>query len=279
MRQFFTVLLGRGILAKISFFLVCLFIVIAIFCPLLSGYTPLQQDLTQALDGASAQHIFGTDNLGRDLYTRILYGARFSFSIGLLSSLCAMVIGVTLGLVAGYFSNVVGGAIMRLMDAQMSIPPLILAVCLAAVFGGSVVSISIIIGISAVPGFVRVIYGQVLALRERDFITAANLIGQNTFKILAKHLLPNCYPTIIVMFSMNIGTAIMIEAGLAYLGIGIKPPTPSWGVMVSEGYQYLFSQPHIALLPGIALMLLIISLSVVGDGLRDALDPKLRGKL
>lgn len=278
-KYFFSVLSGRGILAKISLVLICLFIVIAVFCPLLTSYSPLQQDLSNALKGASAQHIMGTDNLGRDLFTRIVYGARFSLSIGLLSSVWALLIGVTLGLAAGYFGGFFGGLVMRLMDAQISIPPLILAVCLAAIFGGSVFSVSLIIGISAVPTYVRVIYGQVLSLREYDYITAAKLIGQNNTKILFKHLLPNCFPTIIVMFTMGVGTAVMIESGLAYLGIGIKAPTPSWGIMISEGYKYIFSDPHLAIWPGVALMLLIISLSVVGDGLRDALDPKLRGKL
>ncbi|SHI14514.1 peptide/nickel transport system permease protein [Sporobacter termitidis DSM 10068] len=278
-RYFFTVLFGRGILAKISFVLVCIFILVAVFCPLLTSYTPFQQELSNALKGASPQHLLGTDNLGRDLFTRIVYGARFSLSIGLLSSVWALVIGVALGLAAGYFGGIFGGLVMRLMDAQLSIPPLILALCLAAVFGGAVFSISLIIGISAVPGYVRVIYGQVLSLREYDYVEAARLIGQGNFKILFKHLLPNCFPTIIVMFTMGVGTAIMIESGLAYLGIGIKAPTPSWGVMIFEGYKYIFSSPHLALWPGIMLMLLIISLSVVGDGLRDALDPKLRGKL
>lgn len=278
-RYFFAVLFGRGILAKISFVLVCLFLLIVIFCPLLTSYTPYEQELSNALKGSSLQHLLGTDNLGRDLYTRIIYGARFSLSIGLLSSIWALVIGVTLGLAAGYFGGFFGGLVMRLMDAQLSIPPLILAICLAAVFGGSVFSVSLIIGLSAVPGYVRVVYGQVLSLREYDYITASKLIGQNSLKILFKHLLPNCFPTIIVMFTMNVGTAIMIESGLAYLGIGIKAPMPSWGIMIFEGYKYIFSNPYLALWPGIMLMLLIISVSVVGDGLRDALDPKLRGKL
>ncbi len=279
LKYFFAALFGRGILAKISFVLISLFIVIAVVCPLLTSYTPYEQELSNALKGASSQHIMGTDNLGRDLFTRIIYGARFSLSIGLLSSIWALIIGVSLGLAAGYFSGLFGGLVMRLMDAQISIPPLILAICLAAIFGGSVFSVSLIIGISAVPTYVRVIYGQVLSLREYDYVTAAKLIGQSNFKILFKHLLPNCFPTIIVMFTMGVGTAVMIESGLAYLGIGIKAPTPSWGVMIFEGYKYIFSDPHLALWPGIALMLLIISLSVVGDGLRDALDPKLRGKL
>lgn len=278
-KQFFRVFFGRGLLAKICFVLLCFFILAALFGPVLSPFDPYGQLPTEALQGPSAKHWLGTDNLGRDLFTRILYGARISLTTGLLSSIWAMVIGVTLGLIAGYFGGAIGGVIMRLIDAELSIPPLILTMCLAAIFGGSILSISFIIGISSIPGYVRMINGQVLSLRENDYIVAAGLVGQSRLKIMFKHLLPNCFATIIVMFSSGVGVAIMIEAGLAYLGVGISAPTPAWGTMVSEGYNYLMFKPMLALAPGIALMLLIISLSVVGDGLRDALDPRLRGKL
>lgn len=278
-KRFFKVFFGRGVLSKISFVVLCIFIFVAIFCSVLSPYTPYQQTPTDALQGPSAAHWLGTDNLGRDLLTRTMYGARISITTGLLSSLWAMLIGVTLGLIAGYFGGFVGGLIMRVVDAQLSIPPLILTMCLAAVFGGSVLSISVIIGISSVPNYVRMINGQVLSLRENDYVVAAGLVGQSKLKIMFKHLLPNCFATIIVIFSTGVGTAIMLEAGLAYLGVGITAPTPAWGTMVSEGYSYLLFKPALALVPGLALMLLIISVNIVGDGLRDALDPRLRGKL
>ncbi len=278
-KQFIRVFFGRGILSKACFIILCLFIVAAALGPVISPYSPYEQSPIDALQGPSTKHWLGTDNLGRDLLTRILYGARISLSTGLLSSIWAMVIGVTLGLIAGYFGGIVGGIIMRFVDAELSIPPLILTMCLAAVFGGSIFAISFIIGISSIPGYVRMINGQVLSLKENDYVVAAGLVGQSRLKIMFKHLLPNCFATIIVMFSSGVGTAIMIEAGLAYLGVGITAPTPAWGTMVSEGYNYLMFKPALALAPGIALMLLIISLSVVGDGLRDALDPRLRGKL
>jgi peptide/nickel transport system permease protein len=278
-KQFFRVLFGRGILSKVCFVVLILFIIVAVLCPVLTPYDPYTNAPAEALKGATSAHLLGTDNLGRDLLTRTMYGARISMCTGLLSSLWGLAIGVTLGLIAGYFEGIIGNTIMRLMDAQLSIPPIILTMCLAAIFGGSIMSVSFIIGISSVPTYVRMVYGQVLSLRENDYITASNLIGQSKFKIMFKHLLPNCFATIIVLFSSSVGAAVMIEAGLAYLGVGITAPTPAWGTMISEGYNYLMFKPMLAIAPGVALMLLIISLNIVGDGLRDALDPRLRGKL
>lgn len=278
-KQFWRVFFGRGFLAKISFGFLILFIFLAIFCPLLTPYTPYEQSLKNALQGPSSAHWLGTDNLGRDLLTRTLYGARISFSTGLLSSIVALVVGASLGLIAGYSKGFVSSVIMRLVDAQLSIPGLILTMTLVSIFGGSILSVSIMIGITTLPGYVRMLYGQVLSLKENDYVIAADLIGQNNFEIMYKHLLPNVFPTVIVMFTGSVGTAIMLESGLAYLGIGIKPPTPAWGTMVAEGYNYLMFKPILAIVPGIALMLLIITLNIVGDGLRDALDPRLRGKL
>ena len=278
-KAFFRVLFGRGILAKVCFGILAVFVFAALLAPWLTQYSPYEQDLMHACEKPNAVHLLGTDNLGRDMLTRVLYGARISLCTGILSSIWATIIGVTLGLIAGYYGGVTGGTIMRLVDAQLSIPPLILTMCLAAVFGGSIVSISFIIGISSVPTYVRMVYGQVLSLRENDYVAAASLIGQSKLKIMFKHLMPNCFATIIVLFSQTVGAAILIEAGLAYLGVGITAPTPAWGTMVSEGYTYITFYPHMALAPGLALMLVIIALNIVGDGLRDALDPRLRGKL
>lgn len=274
MRVFFS----RGILSKICFVLLIFFILVAIFGPMFAG-DPYKQSILKKLAPPSAEHWLGTDNLGRDLLARVVNGARISMVTGLLSAFWAAIIGTALGLIAGYFQGVVGSVIMRFTDALLSIPPLILTMVLSAVIGGSILNISLIISVASIPGYVRMIYSQVLTLRESDYITASSLIGQNDFMILVKHLLPNCFATLIVMFTMSVGGNVMIEAGLSYLGVGITAPTPAWGTMISEGYLYLTICPRLALIPGICLMLLIISLSVVGDGLRDALDPKLRGKL
>lgn len=272
------VFFGRGILSKVCFVILVAFILVAVIGPFLLS-DPYSQSVLQKLSDPSQEHFLGTDQLGRDLLTRVVWGARISMVTGLLSAFWAALIGTALGLVAGYFQGIVGNIIMRITDALLSIPPLILTMVLSAVCGGSILSISLIIAVSSVPGYVRMIYSQVLSLRESDYVTASGLIGQNSFMILVKHLLPNCFATLIVMFTMSVGANVMIEAGLSYLGVGITAPTPAWGTMISEGHMYLTICPRLALIPGICLMLLIISLSVVGDGLRDALDPKLRGKL
>ena len=168
---------------------------------------------------------------------------------------------------------------MRVVDAKMSIPPLVLTMVLAMVFGGGVTGVSIVIGISMFSSYTRVSYGMVLSLRENDYVTAAMLVGQRKANILFKHLLPNCFPSLIVMFTMNLVSAIMMEASLSYLGIGITPPTPAWGSMVSEGYKYLLTNPMVSIIPGLCVLLVVVSFNILGDGLRDAIDPRLRGKL
>ena len=204
----------------------------------------------------SKEHWLGTDNLGRMDQSPV--GKNIDCD-GVLKPL-GHVVCAALGLTAGYSRGFLGSFLMRLTDAHLSIPPLILVMVLAPIFGRTILGISIVIGISAIPSYVRMVYGQVLSLRENDYVTAASVIGQSNFKILLKHLLPNCIPVVIVMFTSNVSTAITIEANLAYIGIGIRPPTPAWGVMISEGYNYLVSYPHLAIAPGIMLMLLIICL-------------------
>ena len=273
------VFFSRGFMSKICFGIIIVFVVLAVLAPVLAPYPPTEQSLTEALQKPSASHWFGTENLGRDLLSRILYGARISLISSLLSSLIAAAIGTFLGLVAGYFGGLLSQVIMRVIDAQLSIPPLVLTIVLAMVFGGGITGVSVVIGLSMFPSYARVSYAQVLALKENDYVIAAQLVGQSERKIMFTHLLPNCFPSLIVLFTMNLGTAIMLEASMSYLGVGITPPTPAWGSMVSEGYKYLVSNPAIAILPGICVLLVVISFNIVGDSLRDALDPRLRGKL
>ena len=278
-RQTLRVFFGRGVIAKISFCIVVIFIVVAILAPYLTPYEPEKQELLNKLQGPSAAHWLGTDNLGRDLLTRILYGARISLISSVLSSLIAAALGTLLGLIAGFFGGFLSQVIMRVVDAKMSIPPLVLTMVWALVFGGGVTGVSIVIGISMFSSYTRVSYGMVLSLRENDYVTAAMLVGQRKANILFKHLLPNCFPSLIVMFTMNLGSAIMMEASLSYLGIGITPPTPAWGSMVSEGYKYLLTNPMVSIIPGLCVLLVVVSFNILGDGLRDAIDPRLRGKL
>lgn len=277
--NFMSVLFGRGFISYVSLFVILTFVIAALFCKHLTGYSPYEQDWLNIMASSSEAHWLGTDNLGRDLLTRLMYGARYSLATGVMSSIWAMIVGSLLGLSAGYFGGWYGELVMRFVDAQLSIPGLVIMMCLALIFGGEILAISVIIAFTQLPGYIRMLYGIVLSLREQDFITATKLVGQSNWKILLFHLLPNTIPTIIISFTTGICNAIMAESGLAFLGIGIAAPTPSWGTMVSEGYKYMRRCPKLAFAPGLALMALIISLSVLGDGLRDALDPKLRGKL
>ena len=273
------VFFSRGLVIKVCTAIMLVFVFCAIFAPVLTQYDPYGQDLTNTFAKSSAAHIMGTDNLGRDVLTRLLYGARISSITGLVSSIFACFIGTLLGILAGYYEGIVSSVIMRIIDAQMSIPPLILTMFMAMLFGKNLLGICVVIGIGTVPIYVRMLRGMVLTIRDSDYITAQTVIGQKERWIMLKHILPNCMAPIIVSFTMNIGTAIMIEASMAYLGVGIAPPTPAWGVMVSEGYKYLTSVPGLAIAPGVCIILVVVASNIVGDSLRDALDPKLRGKV
>ncbi len=273
------ILFGRGIIVKICLVIILLFIFAAIFAPFFTTYTPTEQFLMNILAGPSKDHLLGTDQLGRDVLTRLLYGARISLFISLLASIGAATIGSILGILAGYIGGVIEQVIMRLTDAHLSIPPLVMSMVLAVLMGGDMLAISVVIAISVISTYIRVSDSLVLSIKENDYIIAVEQIGQKKWKILFKHLLPNCFPPLIVIFTMNLGVAIMIEASLSYLGLGIAPPTPSWGNMVADGYKYLIVNPLVALLPGFCIILIVVSFNIVGDGLRDALDPRLRGKL
>ena len=273
------VMLGRNVLTYVCFAIILLFILIAILAPVLTPYTPYEQSLQDALTGPSRQYVLGTDNLGRDLLTRLLYGARISLVVSLGASILAAVVGTLLGLIAGYCGGVAEQIIMRVTDALLSIPPLIMNMVLASVVGADLFRISILIGVSLVPTYIRMVNSMVLTLRENDYIVAARLIGLPAWKILLFHLLPNCFAPLIVVFTMNLGQAIMLEANLSFLGIGITAPTPAWGSMVSEGFSYLILEPRLAVLPGLCVVLVVVAFNIVGDALRDALDPRLRGKL
>ncbi|MDO4284146.1 MAG: ABC transporter permease [Eubacteriales bacterium] len=262
---------------RAGFAIILIMVFSAIFAPLVAPYDPNQQDLLNMLKGPSLAHIFGTDALGRDLLSRIIYGARASLSVGLVSTLIAGSIGITLGLTAGYLGKWVDAVIMRIMDAMMSIPVIILALFLGSILGKGLGNIMLCIGIVMMPGYARMTRGQVLAVKQLDYVTAGKIGGATRAKNALKHILPNCIAPNLVLATMNLGTAIMVEAGLSYLGMGINPPTASWGSMVSDGYRYLSNQPHIAIIPGIFIILTVWSFNVCGDALRDATDPRLRG--
>lgn len=278
LRNTWKVFFGRGIITKISFFIILGFVLLAIFAPLFCQ-DPLEIDLIHKYNNPSGEHILGTDSFGRDIFSRLIYGTRVSLLASLASALLAALIGITLGLIAGYFEHFAGAVIMRLVDAQLSIPPLIFSMIICAILGSGIWQTVVAIAIGMIPTYVRMIQGMVLTLKGNDYVVASSLIGQKSPIILIRHLLPNCYPSIIVLFTMNLGSAILSEAGLSFVGLGIVSPDISWGSMVSEGYANLVKVPLLSIIPGLCITLVVIALNFIGDGLRDALDPRLRGKL
>lgn len=263
----------------ICLLILAVMILAAIFAPLVSPYDPYKQDLRNMLQGMSPAHIFGTDSMGRDLLSRIIYGGRVSFIVGLVSVLIAGTLGMIFGLVAGLAGGLIDAVIMRVMDAMMSVPMIIMALFLGAIFGKGLGNICLAIGISMIPSYARVTRGQVLTVREMDYVTAGTLCGASKIKNAVSHIFPNCVSANIVLMTMNLGNAILNEAALSFLGMGINPPTASWGSMVNDGYKFMSSNPVIAIAPGVFIMIVVLCFNIVGDALRDALDPKLRGTL
>ncbi len=278
-RQSVRIFFGRGITVKLCFAVLVLFVLLSILLPVIMDLEPNRQDLLNRLAKPSREHWFGTDYLGRDEFARIVYGGRVSLVVSLIAGTFAAAGGILLGLIAGYFGGIISRVIMGITDVILSIPSMVFTMIIAAIMGRSVMSLTIAIGIGMVPTYIRMVNGQILQLKENDYIVASSLVGQKSVKILFKHLLPNTFPSLIVLYTINLGNAIMTESSLSYLGVGINPPTATWGNMVSDAYSYLYTAPRLAIIPGICIIVLIVALNVVGDGLRDALDPRLRGKL
>ena len=277
-RLFFRRLFKRK-LVIFAALLVLFFILTAIFAPILTPYDPYEQDLLAILKPPSAEHLLGTDEAGRDVLTRIFYGARTSLIIGVVSVVIAAAAGIFLGLVAAYYGGIVNVIISRLIDVLMSLPSLMLALALGLVFGHSTLNLMIILGVSTIPTYTRMMSGQVLSIKNQDYIMAERVVGAKNSKILWSHILPNCFSPILVLLTSNIGTTILAESALSFLGMGINPPTASWGAMVSAGCCKLLINPVYGIAPGVCVCLLVYGFNVLGDGLRDVLDPRLRGSL
>jgi len=259
--------------------MIIVFLIIAVTAPWLAPYDPLEQNLGATLQPPSRTHLLGTDDLGRDQLSRLIYGSRISLLVGIVVVTIAGVIGMVMGLVAGYFGGWTNTIIMRITDTLMSLPPIVLMLALSAVLGGGLRSILISVGVILAPTYCRLMCGQILTLKESDFITACHIIGANDLRIMVRHLLPNAFPPLLVLVTINLGTAVMFEATLSFLGIGITPPTAAWGSMVMSGYRFLLKNPILSFAPGLSIMLLVLGFNMVGDGLRDALDPRLKGKI
>lgn len=269
----------RRKLAVAGFVILLGFIITAAFGPLFAPYDPYKQDLKSALLDPGKSHLLGTDQLGRDTLSRIIYGARTAVVIAAIAIGIAATLGNILGLLAGYAGFAMNMIIMRFVDALMAFPMILLALVLAALLGGGLKNVMIALGIGMMSGYARMMCGMVLTVKENDYVTAAKSIGAGSWRVMLRHLLPNCFPPLIVMITMQIGAVIMAEAGLSFLGIGIEPPGAAWGAMVSTGYTYLLTDPVLSFAPGVCILLMVFSSNVVGDGLRDALDPRLRGTL
>jgi ABC-type dipeptide/oligopeptide/nickel transport system permease subunit len=248
----------------------------AIFAPLVSPYDPLKQDLNNLLAAPSALHLLGTDNIGRDIMARVIWGARVSLIAGISSVAMAAFAGCLLGLAAGYWRGPVDDVIMRLVDAVLSFPALVLALALGAVLGAGLGSVLIALGVVYAPTFARLMRGQVLTIRTREYVDAARLLGAPDWRILQRHILPNAATPIVVQASLSVAFAILAEASLSFLGLGVRPPEPSWGGMINAGRGYLQQAPWLVFGPGAALFVTVLGLNFVGDAIRDALDPRLR---
>jgi peptide/nickel transport system permease protein len=277
-RRFSRMFFGRGVVIFGMVVLLAL-IIVAFFAPFFAPYDPYEPVLGQGLLGPSKTHLMGTDALGRDTLSRIIYGSRTSLMIGLIVVFAAAIIGVSLGLIAGYYGGWINTIIMRLIDSVMSFPMILLALVIAALLGGGIKNVIIALTVGLVPVYARLMCGQVITVKENDYIMAERAMGSNNLRIMIRHLVPNCFPPLIVLMTMMLGATILAEAGLSFLGIGVEAPIAAWGSMVSDGRDYLLRAPILSFAPGFTLMLAVFSFNMVGDGLRDALDPRLRGIL
>lgn len=258
--------------------IVLLLILAGIFAPLLTPFDPVRQDLRSVLQPPSATHLLGTDNLGRDVLARILYGARLTLFIGAFAVGVGLLFGVPLGIISGYYRGIADQVIQRLMDLMLSFTSFLLALTLVALLGVGLTNVIVAVGIATIPRFARLVRSTVLSLREVTYIEASQALGAPDRRVLLKHILPNSLAPVIVQATLSMGSTILTAAGLGFLGLGVQPPTPEWGAMLGEGRNYIFSQPSVTTFPGLAIFLAVVGFNLLGDGLRDALDPQLRGR-
>lgn len=263
--------------AVVGLALVVLIILVALLAPLIAPHNPLTQSTINRLQGPSDGHLLGRDGYGRDVLSRIIYGTRIALQVGILSVLLGAIMGTTIGVTAAYFGGKLESLLMRLVDVLLSFPDLITGLLVMAVLGSGRGKLIIAIAITITPRFARIAYGPTLGLKEKEFVEAARAVGQNNRVILIKHILPNIGGELVVLASLWTASAIRLEASLSFIGLGVPPPTPTWGQMIREGTVYLSSLPLLSLAPGAALLITVFAFNLVGDGLRDVLDPRSRG--
>jgi len=266
-----------SVTARIGMMIVSIIVLTALLAPVFDPYDPtIDSDLKNARQSPSAEHIFGTDRLGRDIFRRIVHGASISVSVGLAAVCTSGIIGTTLGLISGYFGGAVDMIIMRCMDILMAFPSMLLAIAIVAVRGTGIFNTVIAVSIVGIAGYSRLVRSMVLSVREREYVEAARMIGTYNRNIIIRHILPNSISPIIVSATMGIGGAILTTAALGFLGLGAQPPAPEWGTMVSDGVAFLQTSPHMVFFPGMAIMMTVLGFNLLGDGLRDALDPQMQ---
>lgn len=251
-------------------------IVAAVFAPLVAPYDPTVQNFTDLLQGPSVAHPLGTDELGRDTLSRVIFGARVSLQVGLIAVGLSLIVGGCLGLISGYVGGAVDTVIMRIMDGLLAFPALVLALAITAMLGPSLRNAMIAIGVTGIPSFARLVRGQVLVIRDLEYVQAAHSLGAGHARVMVRHVLPNTTAPIIVESSVAIPAAILAEAGLSFLGLGVQPPMPSWGAMINTAQGYMQREPWIAIAPGAAILVAVLAFNFLGDALRDALDPRLK---
>lgn len=262
--------------ALFGLILISFLVMVALIGPAISPYNPIVPDPLNRLKGPCWSHPFGTDSLGRDILSRIIYGSRISILVGLISVSISLIPGTILGLLAGYYGRRVDEPIMRGMDIMLAFPAILLAIFITAILGPSLLNTMIAVGIVYIPHYARIVRSTVLSLKEQPFVLAVKAIGGKNLRIILLHIFPNTIPPIIVYGTLGMGTAVLQAAALGFLGLGAQPPTPEWGAMLSEGRQYIQMAPHVAAFPGMAIFLLVLGFNLFGDGLRDMLDPSLR---
>ncbi len=269
----------RNRLAVAGLIVVLLLVFSAVLAGQIAPYSPTKVNLKDQFLPPSLQHFFGTDVYGRDIFSRVLFGARISLLIGLIPAFISMVIGSVLGVLGGFEGGWVDTVLMRIGDVVMAFPSIVLAMVVTYTLGASLFTLFVALSVVGWAGAARVVRAQTLSLKERDFVKAASAVGARRMRIMFRHIIPNCLAPIIVLLTLGIPSAIMAEAGLSFLGVGAQPPTPSWGLMINEAQEYIFSAPWASILPGAAILLTVLAFNFVGDGLRDALDPYLKGKM
>lgn len=268
--------LKRNHLAMVGLVIIVVMIILALLAPYISPYPYEAADFKNRYATPSAEHWFGTDELGRDIFSRLLYGSRYSLRIGLISVAISAIGGIFFGALAGYFGGAVDNIIMRLLDVLQAMPGIVLAIAISAALGPGLTNSVIALSISSIPGYARMTRASILNVRKMEYLEAATSINCSNARIIWKHVLPNALSPLIVQATMGIAGAIMGAAMLSFIGLGVQPPTPEWGAMLSAGRNYLRDYPHLCIFPGIMIMMAVLSLNMLGDGLRDALDPKLK---